>query len=113
MRATGAIFMSENEMVDVQALLDLAAKASPLPWKKNIGCSVDSGDVPVDGVRVCKTHTSTFAPPIEEAIRNAEYIVAACNAVPALVRCLQAAEAERDRLRALLRRFLDCDGDDD
>lgn len=58
--------------------IDLA-NLTPAPWRAS-GALVDYADVHEDGVRVAKTYTSTFAPPVEEAVANARFIALARNA---------------------------------
>lgn len=67
-------------------------KHSPLPWHVQGGTNVDAGDVHVDGVRVAKCWTSTFAPPLQESAANAALIVRAVNAHAALLAACEAAE---------------------
>lgn len=64
------------------------AKHSPLPWHCH-GDNVDSGDVHEDGVRVAKCHSSTFAPPMREAMANAALIVRAVNNYAKLITALK------------------------
>jgi hypothetical protein len=74
----------------------LAEKATPLPWFRDscaIASAVSQGTCPKDrGVSVVDVDAVTYF--------DADYIAAACNALPALLADLTAAERERDHWKA-------------
>ncbi len=77
--------------------MDLS-KLSPAPWKRGDKTTqVDAGDVHADGVRVAQCWTSSFAPPVDEAAANAEFIAIARNAFDGDPEALAWWEANRRR----------------
>jgi hypothetical protein len=76
----------------------LAEKATPLPWFRDscaIASAVSQGTCPKDrGVSVVDVDAVTYF--------DADYIAAACNALPALLADLTAVERENAELREQL-----------
>lgn len=71
--------------VDIEKLEELAKAASPLPWRTNGWCIHDAnGMIPVADIRFEKACDQ----------ENARYIVAACNAVPELLKMYREADDE-------------------
>ena len=89
---------------DLDALDALLASADALPWevqKDGWTIRVEQKDTEqARGWRVAMTHNSG-PNRVEREVANAELIVAAVNALPALIARLRAAEADAERYRWL------------
>jgi hypothetical protein len=106
-------------VTDLEALMELAAKATQLPWMagrndtlsyhaegggpyKNVYADDPDGKFHM-GERLPAIVCEVFDAVGADCRHNAEYLAAACNAVPSLIQRLQAAEEERDRYKAALK----------
>jgi hypothetical protein len=80
--------------IDVEKLRELAGAASALPWRYHAEDNIISAANIQRIISVSPRSTSSKG----ERTANAEYIVAACNAMPALLSTLAALREENARL---------------
>ena len=92
--------------IDLEKLERLAKAATPGPWT-NIGIGTIRRKRPDEFIAECLPMLTRSVEKLRRCMNNADYIVAACNAVPELIAELKAARAENADLKNQLREAME------
>lgn len=100
-------------MIDLEKLERLAKAATPGPWD-NVGAATIRRKRPDEFIAECTPIVIRSVKKLHQCMNNADYIVAACNAVPELIaenrkfqECMRELERQNDFfLKALKENFM-------